>query len=51
MNTARHFWQTRPSANKLGDAPWVHGRLQPMQIERPRGMDERPWWRRIGGRA
>lgn len=27
-------YQTRPSADRLGNAPWVHGPLQPMQTER-----------------
>jgi hypothetical protein len=33
----RHIWQTRPSADRLGNAPHVYGRLQPMQPER-RGL-------------
>ena len=36
--TPRHYWQTRPPANRLGDAPWRHGRLHPMPESKPR------WW-------
>ena len=27
-------YQYRPSADRLGNAPFVHGKLQPMQTER-----------------
>lgn len=35
--TPRHIWQTRPSADRLGNAFYRHGPLQPMQPER-RGL-------------
>jgi len=38
-------YQYRPSADKLGNAPYVHGPLQPMQTQRA------PWWRFIVGRG
>lgn len=34
----RRPWESRPPANRLGDAPWRHGRLQPMTESKPR------WW-------
>lgn len=46
--TARHttvWYQTKPSADKLGNAPHVHGRL--IGLEPPR----RSIWQRIVGRG
>ena len=43
--TPRLFYQTRPSADRLGNAPHVYGRLQPMSLE------QRGWLARlIGGK-
>jgi hypothetical protein len=45
MNTRQIWYQTRPSADRLGNAPHVYGRLQPMSLE------QRGWLRRlIGGK-
>lgn len=35
----RHFYQTRSSADRMGNAPHVHGKLQPMTAE------DRAFWR------
>jgi hypothetical protein len=34
MNTHPIWYQTRPSADRLGNAPHVYGALQPMPTER-----------------
>lgn len=36
----RKPWQTRPSDDRMGNAPHVYGRLQPLQ-------EPRPWWKRL----
>ena len=38
-------YQYRPSDDRLGNAPYVHGPLQPMQTQRS------PWWLRFVGRG
>ena len=38
-------WQTRPSADRLGNAPHVYGRLQPLETPR------RSIWQRVMGRG
>ncbi len=44
MNTRPIWYQTRPSADRLGNAPHIHGRLMPMP-------EQRGWLRRlIGGK-
>ena len=40
-------WQYRPSADRLGNAPHVYGRLVPMQAER-RGLLARVFGRKDG---
>ena len=37
-------WQTRPSADRLGNAPHVYGRLQPLETPR------RSFWQRVFGK-
>ena len=37
-------WQSVPPANRLGDAPYRHGPLQPL-------ASPRPWWARLMGRG
>jgi len=35
---ARVWYQTKPSSDRLGNAPWRHGKLQPLAESKPR------WW-------